>query len=274
MAVQVKSSSVPSTKLSSTERLALVLPLVGGVVFGIFPFLLGGAFGSILGYPGNDSFAYRLAGAATFGYAVALVLGLRQDNWAPLRLVVIATLTFNIASIYACVAAIAAGGANIIVYLIFGTSIAITAITFWALNRHKDLPAPMADLSKNFPRIFAVGTVFSGLFGLGGLFIGAYFGQLFGFKGTELFLYRQAGAASLGYAVMAIYAMRSNAWVEARLPMVMAAVFNALSFIGSVVAIASGEPTLLTIVIGLVSLLVTIGTLVILQRNGKVLLDS
>lgn len=269
MAVRVQSSAVPSTVLSPTERLALVLPLIGGAVFGIFPFLLGGAFGSILGSPGNDSFAYRLAGAATFGYAVALALGLRQDNWAPLRLVVIATLTFNIASIYACVAAIAAGGANIIVYLIFGTSIAITAITFWVLNRHKDLPAPMPDLSKQFPRSFAVGVVFSGLFGLIGLFIGSYFAQLFGFKGTEVFLYRQAGAASLGYAVMALYAMRANAWSEVRLPLVMAAVFNGLSFIASVVAILSGEPPLLAVVIGVVSLIVTLSTLVTMQRNGK-----
>lgn len=270
MAGPVQSSSVPSTVLSPTERLALVLPLIGGALFGILPFLLGGAFGSILGYLGNDSFAYRLAGAATFGYAVALVLGIRQDKWAPLRLVIIATLTFNVASIYACVAAIASGSVNVVVYLILGTSIAITTITFWVLNRHKDLPAPMPDLSKRFPRSFAVGLVFSGLFGLIGLFIAAYFAQLLGFKGTELFLYRQAGAASLGYAVMALYAMRANAWIEVRLPVVMAAVFNGLSFIASVVAIVSGEPPLLAVVIGLVSLIVTISTLVTLQRDGKV----
>ena len=82
-------------KLNTLERLLLLLPTAGGLVFGVLPLLLGGAFGAALGYPGNDSFVYRLAGAATLGYAVALILGLRQGDWAPLRLVVIGTLTFN-----------------------------------------------------------------------------------------------------------------------------------------------------------------------------------
>ena len=86
-------------KLSNLERILLLLPLAGGSVFGLFPLLLGGVFGAALGYPGNDSFIYRLGGAATLGYAVALIMGLRQGDWAPLRLVVIATLTFNLASI-------------------------------------------------------------------------------------------------------------------------------------------------------------------------------
>jgi hypothetical protein len=265
----VQSTAVSSSKLSSAERIALILPLLGGAVFGLLPFLLGGAFGSVLGYPGNDGFAYRLAGAATFGYAVALALGLRQDNWAPVRLVVIATLTFNVASLYACLTAITAGPANLMVYLIFGTSIAITVITLYALNAHKDLPRPAADLSKNLLRGLGLGTVLSGAFGLMGLFVPVLVAQLFGFKGTDTFLYRQAGAASLGYAVMAIYAVRSGAWVEVRLPYVMAFIFNAFAFVGSVVALASGEPPLLVVVIGLVSLLVTIGTFVVLQRNGK-----
>ena len=69
-------------QLSNLERILLLLPTAGGLVFGLFPLLLGGAFGSILGFPGNDSFVYRLAGAATLGYAVALILGLRQGEWA------------------------------------------------------------------------------------------------------------------------------------------------------------------------------------------------
>src|SRR6188474_3019314 len=123
------------TKLSNFERILLLLPLAGGVVFGALPFLFGGAFGKALGLPGNDSFVYRLAGAATFGYAVALIMGLRRGDWTPLRLVVIATLTFNLASIFACVVEVVTGNANIFVYLILGTSIAITAITAWILNQ-------------------------------------------------------------------------------------------------------------------------------------------
>src|SRR5690349_15074209 len=105
-------------RLNPLERILLLLPLAGGVIFGLFPLLLGGAFGAVLGSPGNDSYLYRLGGAATLGYAVALVLGLRQSDWAPLRIVVIGTLTFNLASIFACIVQMVAGMANLPVYLI------------------------------------------------------------------------------------------------------------------------------------------------------------
>src|SRR5512145_945928 len=85
-------------RLSSIERILLLLPIAGGLVFGVFPFLLGSAFGALLGFPGNDAFIYRLAGAATLGYAVALIMGLREGDWTPLRLIVLATLAFNVAS--------------------------------------------------------------------------------------------------------------------------------------------------------------------------------
>ena len=68
-------STEDRTKLSTFERILLLLPIAGGLVFGVFPLLFGGAFGAVLGAPGNDSYVYRLAGAATLGYAVALILG-------------------------------------------------------------------------------------------------------------------------------------------------------------------------------------------------------
>jgi hypothetical protein len=88
-------------KLSNLERILLLLPMAGGLIFGLGPFLFGSAVGAAVGFPGNDAFLYRLAGAAAFGYAVALILGIRQRDWAPLRQVVIGTLTFNLASIFA-----------------------------------------------------------------------------------------------------------------------------------------------------------------------------
>jgi len=164
-------ASEEKTKLSNLERILLLLPLAGGVVFGVLPFLLGGAFGKALGFPGNDSFIYRLAGAATFGYAVALIMGLRQSDWAPLRFVVIATLTFNLASIYACAVQLVAGNTNLFIYLILATSIAITTITAWSLNRHAGVERPVSDVSVGYTRFITLGTVLSATFGLMPLFI-------------------------------------------------------------------------------------------------------
>ena len=268
---EIRAGSRPEmrTKLSNLERILLLLPIAGGLVFGVFPLLLGGAFGAALGFPGNDAFVYRLAGAATLGYAVSLIMGLRSGDWAPLRLVVLATLAFNLASIYACVVQLAAGDTNILVYLILGTSIAISGITLWLLNRHASSGQPTADVSVWYIRFLILGTVLSGVFGLMPLLIPVFGAQLLGFHGTEVFLMRQAGAASLGYAVMGVFGIRSGAWNEIRLPLVMALIFNGFSFVASVVALFSGEPVLITLIIGAASLFVTIVGTIAYQRNGK-----
>lgn len=257
------------TKLSSLERILLLLPTAGGLVFGLLPLLLGGAFGAAVGFPGNDSFIYRLGGAATLGYAIALIMGLRQGDWAPLRLVVVATLTFNLASIYACVVQLMAGDTNIMVYLILGTSIAISVITLWILNRHAGDMQAESDVSIWYVRFLILGTVLSAVFGLMPLLIPVFGAQLLGFHGTDVFLIRQAGAASLGYAVMGVYGLRSGSWAELRLPLVMALIFNGFSFIASVIALFSGEPVLISVVIGAASLFVTIVGYIAYQRSGR-----
>jgi hypothetical protein len=262
-------SSEERTKLNSLERILLLLPIAGGLVFGVFPLLLGSTFGVALGAPGNDAFIYRLAGAATLGYAVALMMGLRQGDWASLRLVVIATLTFNVASIYACIAQLIAGNSNLVVYLILGTSIAITAVTTSTLNRRAGLERPAADTSVWYTRFLILGTVLSAVFGLGPLLLPVLPAQLLGFHGTDVFLIRQAGAASLGYAIMGVYGIRSGAWQELRLPLVMALIFNGFSFVASVIALFSGEPVLISVVIGAASLFVTIVGTIAYQRKGK-----
>jgi hypothetical protein len=256
-------------KLSSLERVLLLLPIAGGLVFGVFPLLLGSAFGTALGFPGNDAFIYRLAGAATLGYAVALIMGIRQGDWIPLRLIVIATLAFNLASIYACVAQLMAGNSNIVIYLILGTSIAISAITATMLNRYGGIPRPAADVSVWYTRFIILGTILSGVFGLMPLLVPVMGATLLGFHGTDVFLIRQAGAASLGYAVMGVYGLRSRAWTELRLPLVMAIIFNGFSFVASLVALFSGEPVLITVVIAAASLFVTIVGIIAYRRKGQ-----
>lgn len=267
---QVRSfSNEGEMKLNALERALLLLPTLGGLVFGLLPFLLGGAFGVLFGAPGNDSYIYRLAGAATFGYAVALIMGLGQSDWVPLRLVVVAMLTFNLASIYACAAELIGGNTNILIYLILGTSIAISAIAIWLLNRHGDATQTEPDVSVWYIRFVTLGAVLSGIFGVVPLLFPVQPAQLLGFHGTDVFLIRQAGAASLGYAVMAILGIMSGAWYEIRLALVMALIFNGLSFIASVIALFSGEPLLVTVIICAASLFVTIVGSLAYQRSGN-----
>src|SRR5262245_56742321 len=115
--------------LNQTDRRLLLLPIAADLLFGLGPFLLGGSFGVLFGFPGNDSFLYRCSGAAAFGYPVGLLLGLRQPTWSALRLPVLATLVFNLASIVICALEILSGSAKPIVYVIAVASIGVAAIT-------------------------------------------------------------------------------------------------------------------------------------------------
>ncbi len=257
------------SQLGSLERTLLLVPTVAGIVFGVLPFFMGGAFGRLVGYSGSDSFIYHLAGAATLGYGIALTMGLRQSAWAPLRLLVIATLTFNLASLYACAVEILSGNGTWFSYLITVASIVITAITVWVLNQHQGAPQPASNVSPATIRGLGLGVVLSGAFGLLPLFVPVFLAHLVGYKGTDVFLIRQAGAASLGYAVMACLGIRSGAWVELRLPFVMALVFNAFSLIAAILALLSHDPILIVVVIGAAALFVTITVPMTLQREGK-----
>jgi hypothetical protein len=264
-------SNEERAKLSNFERMLLLLPMAGGLIFGLGPFLIGSAVGAAVGFPGNDAFIYRLAGAAAFGYAVALIIGIRQGEWAPLRQVVIGTLTFNVASIFACVVQLLAGDTNIFVYLILGASLLFIAITWWLLRRHGQAGIEQAEDTPSlwYVRFVTVGTVLSAAFGLLPLLIPVFGAQLLGFHGTDVFIIRQAGAASLGYAVMGLYGRRTSAWSEVRLGLLMALIFNGFSFIASVIAILSGEPLLISIVIGAASLFVTVVGTIAYQRKGQ-----
>src|SRR5437762_1265871 len=107
-------------ELSSLERGLLMLPVVAGAVLGLLSFLAPGFLGTFSGYLGNDHFIYRLAGAATLGYPVALALAIRQGSWSAARLVVIGVLVFNLASLFACAYEIVRGRASdhLVVYVI------------------------------------------------------------------------------------------------------------------------------------------------------------
>jgi hypothetical protein len=81
------------------------------------------------------------------------------------------------------------------------------------------------------------------------------------------FVVRQAGAASLGYAVVAVLAQRALSAQELRLPIVMAAVFNGVGGIVSIPYLLAGSVLLLPLIIAPVGLAVCVACLVVLRRT-------
>jgi hypothetical protein len=178
-------------------------------------------------------------------------------------------LAFNLASIVACTIEIIGGKAVPIVYVIALASVAVVAICTLLLRRYASTPRQAPDTSSLFKYGLILGGVLAGAFGVLPLLIPTQFSQLVGYKGTDVFVIRQAGAASLGYAVMAFYGLKSRAWQEIRIPIVMALIFNGLGFVASVIALLAGDPVLIVAVIGAASLFYSVTILIALQRSGK-----
>lgn len=256
-------------RLRGWERVLLVLPLAGGTVFGLAPLLVPGPFAALTGGSGNDPVIYRFAGAATFGYAPALALGIAQGAWRPVRLPVVAVLVFNLASLYAGALEILGGRAPLVVYLILVTSLALVAIGAGLLYRHRALGPSAPDVAAWLVYFILLLTVVAATAALLALFGPVPFGKLFGYEATDVFVYRQAGAATLGYAVMGIFETRSRAWLDMRLPLVMALVFNGASVLVGVYAIANAEPGWLPLVTTPAALVATLGSYIALRRRGR-----
>jgi len=222
--------------------------MAAGAFFGLAPFLAPAQFASNAGFAGQDVFMYRLAGAATFAYAVGLAVGF-QANWEGLRIPIAATATFNVASIAACVAAMLAGSPQPVVYLILVASILFTAATLYFLARpppsRVTAQGPVRTMAPWIAALFAIGVVAAAFFGLAALIAAGAFGQFVGYSGTDDFVYRQGGAATTGTALGGLLVLFSRRWEAARLPAVMALAFNGLSVVAAILDIADdrGKPS-------------------------------
>ncbi len=254
--------------LTSLDRKLLFVPLLGGIVFGILP-LVPSLFAVLFGFSGLDGYIYQLAGAATFGYAIVLwqaVFG--QASWDEIKYSVAATLAFNLISLYACANAILAGNPQLVVYLILGFSVAITAITSRLVIKNGLQPNGKKDIAMWVTILLFLTTIAAVVFGIFPLFT-RLFATIFGYTGTDVFIFQQAGAACFGYAVMGILELRSQILREIRLPLQMGFTFNGISLVVSALQFFFGTKTLLVYIVVAATFIFTIGFWFALQRKRK-----
>jgi hypothetical protein len=244
------------TLLSSWERALLVLPALAGLVLGFLLAFLPGLFAAITQFSADDAYIYRLAGAAILGYGVALSIGLFQQSWLAVRLVVIGVLVNNLGSLYACTIAIFSGHVPYSVYLFLVTN----------LIRHWGVPQPESNLASRAMQFFLiVGALAAGAFGILPLFVPDLF-TLFHLHINAPFIIREAGAASLGYAVVAVLAQWAKNSQEFRLITVMGAVFNGVGGLVSIPYLLAGGILLLPWIIAPVGLVVMVVCLIVLRQ--------
>lgn len=256
-------------------RWLLLALIVAGGFFGLAPFIAPTQFAKATGFIGTDTFMYRLAGAASFGYAMGFAAGFRSD-WDALRIPIVSTMVFNAASIVACLHSIVVGDAQPVVYVILAASIVFTAATIYLLrtarlDATREAPAATDGGDELAPwvfALFAVGTLAAAFFGIVALVAADTFGRAVGYSGTDEFVYRQGGAATLGAAVGGLLVLQSRRWHAARLPAIMAVTFNVLSVIAAAIDIASGGQPIAWIIL-VAAGAVSIGMVLALIRDGR-----
>jgi len=202
------------------------------------------------------------------GYAVALALGVRAALWSPMRFVVLATYAF---AAFTFLAGFVAFASNQISGFVVAVSIWAVLLA-WALAQvlvaRRGAVAGPRDVATWVVIILWLATASAAVFGLGPQLPGP-FASLMGYRGTDEYVYRLAGAACFGYAVMGIQELRSLHWYDMRLPNVMALVFNGLAFLASVLEILAGRATLLVILVALAAGFFTVAFAAILVRRGR-----
>lgn len=258
-------------------RPLLLLLILAGFVFGLGPLVAPVQFATAFGFTGNDVFIYRLGGAGTLGYGVALLLGYRA-SWTSLRILVAATAVFNACSIAACAVIIAGGDAQPIVFVIMAASVLFTVGTVLLLlsppSLHGEATRPMTigsrpDVQPWFVALLAIGTLAALGFGICALVLGGELGRLLGYRGTDELIYRQAGAAALGQGIGGLIALRSRRWMEVRLAIVGAFIFNAAAVVAAILELLGGGQPVAWLILGAAGL-VAVGTGAALTRGAVV----
>jgi hypothetical protein len=246
----------------------LALPLVGSLALGLPLYVFPRPFARLADLAGDDTFIYELGGAAMIGYAVALTLGVRNGLWSPIRFVVLGTYAFVAIAFLAGFVSFAGNQISGLVVVVSLWAV----VTAWALAQilvaHRGAVAGPRDVVTWVVVVLALATLSAAVFGLGPQATEP-FASLMGYKGTDEYIYRLAGAACFGYAVMGVQELRSLHWQDMRLPNVMALVFNGLAFLASAFEMLAGRTTLLVILVAPAAGFFTIAIAAILARRGR-----
>jgi hypothetical protein len=241
---------------------------VGALALGLPLFVFPRPFARIADLAGDDTFIYELGGAAMIGYAVALGLGIRASLWSPLRFVVLATYAFAGIAFLAGFVSFASNQINGLVVVVSLWAVVVAWAVAQVLVAHRGAVAGPRDVATWVVVVLALATVSAAVFGLGPQLVGP-FASLMGYRGTDEFVYRLAGAACFGYAAMGLQEVRSLHWDDMRLPNVMALVFNGLAFVASAFEIVAGRATLLVYLVALAAGFFTVAIAAILVRRGR-----
>lgn len=244
------SASTADQARRATFRALLVVQFLAATFFGALPFAAPGEFARLFGLVGDEPYLYRLAGAATLGYAALGLVGAVRPSWRGLRIPIVATFTFNLGAVAACLVSIDDVGVGSLSVLVAAAASAFAILSAYWLYRDEGARTPEGDeLEPAFRVVLVLATASAGVFGLAPLLLPRTFTDVFGLSAADLVLVRLAGAATLGYAVAGVLEVLVNRWSSVRLQVVAAIAFNALAAVASAIYLAGGGGSILGLVV-------------------------
>lgn len=232
-------------------RALLGVQVLAAAFFGVAPFIAPETFATFGGLEGTEALPYRLGAAGTLGYAVAALLALRRPRWEELRIPMVATCAFNAAAVLAMVLSLAGGESAWIVWFILIAASVFTLLSgYWLVRDEGPAPVHIVPVGGTFRIVLVLATIAAAVFGVVPLIAPEPAASLAGLDTAELFPYRLAGAATLGYAAAGVLQVRARAAAAIRLQVIAALVFNAFSAIAVAIYLAGGGSSPVAILIG------------------------
>jgi hypothetical protein len=227
-------------------RALLVLQVLVAGLFGLLPLVLPDTFAQLTGGAQNESFVARIAGAATVGYALMALVGVFRPRWAELRIPTIATFTFNLAAVAGALITLGEGDTRPIVFFVAVAATVFTFITgYWLYRNEGGEPDGAQALEAGFRATLLLGTGAAILFGTTPLLMARLFAETMSLPTDDLFIYRMAGAATLGFGVAGIFELLAGRWIPSRVTVLGGIAFNALVVVSAAIYFAGGGTSIL-----------------------------
>jgi preprotein translocase subunit Sec61beta len=225
-------------------RFGLILQFCAAGFFGLAPLLAPVDYAHALGLSGDEPYLFRLAGAATLGYAVPAVLGLLRGSWVSLRIPMATTFVFNVSAAVAGLVTIDESGLQPLSVIVAVAGSAFAAIAgYWLWRGGAWDGAASQPLERGFRMTLAGATVAATIVGGSQLLLPRSFASVFGVSAADLIIIRLAGAATLGFAIAGLLSFYENHWPAVRIQTIASIVANIAAVIASAVYIAQGGPS-------------------------------
>jgi hypothetical protein len=160
--------------------------------------------------------------------------------WYRFRIPAAASYTFNAAAVIAALMTLFESRGNFWVWFILIAAAAFVLILIYVTRRNEGPAAPeQPSLDRPARVLLTLASLAATFFGLAPLLAAEWFADFAGFDPSDLFIYRLAGAATLGYAFGGYLSIRDGRWEAIKVQNLAAIVFNGLSAIAALMYVVN-----------------------------------